>query len=87
MKKVIRDSEIETKETIYNKSTQILAYADDTVTVGRSRDALKKTMKKLTKAEQVMGLTVNMQKTKYMEVTQKPTNTNMLKTDNQNMTG
>jgi len=87
LKKVIRDSEIETKETIYNKSTQILAYADDTVTVGRSRDALKKTMKKLTKAEQVMGLTVNMQKTKYMEVTQKPTNTNMLKTDNQNMTG
>jgi len=42
-------------------------------------------MKKLRKAEQVMGLAVNMQKTKYMEVTQKPTNTNMLKTDNQNM--
>ena len=39
------------------------------------------------KAEQVMELTVNMQKTKYMEVTQKPTNTNMLKTDNQNMRG
>jgi gas vesicle protein len=31
LQKVIRDSEIETKETIYNKSTQILAYADDTV--------------------------------------------------------
>jgi len=44
-------------------------------------------MKKLRKAEQVMGLAVNMQKTKYMEVTQKPTNTNMLKTDNQNMRG
>jgi hypothetical protein len=44
-------------------------------------------MKKLRKAEQVMGLTVNMQKTKYMEVTQKPINTNMLKTDNQNMRG
>ena len=57
------------------------------VMVGRSIDALKETMKKLMKAEQVLGLAVNMQKTKYMEVTQKPTNTNMLKSDNQNMRG
>jgi hypothetical protein len=48
---------------------------------------MKETMKKLMKAEQVLGLAVNMQKTKYMEVTQKPTNTNMLKSDNQNMRG
>jgi len=39
--KVIRDSEIETKETTYNRSTQILAYADDIVILGRSIDALK----------------------------------------------
>jgi sorting nexin-29 len=61
---VITDSEIETKGTIYNKSTQILAYADDIVVVGRSTYALKETMKKLMKAAQVIGLTVNMQKTK-----------------------
>ena len=30
-----------------------------------------------------MGLTVNMQKTKYMEVTKRPTNTKMLKIDNE----
>ena len=49
MQKVIGDSEIETKGTIYNKSTMILAYADDIVSLERSTDALKKTMKKLMK--------------------------------------
>jgi hypothetical protein len=40
-------------------------------------------MKKLMKAAQVMGLTVNMQKRKYMEVTKRPTNTKMLLIGNQ----
>jgi sorting nexin-29 len=71
LKKVIRDSEIKTKGTIFNKSTQILAYADYIVTVRRSLEALKETMKKVMKATWVMGLTINMQKTKYMEVTKK----------------
>jgi hypothetical protein len=78
LEKVVRDSEIETKGTAYNKSTQILAYAHDIVIVGRSTDALRETLKKLMKAAQVMGLTVNMQKTKYMEVTKRPTNTKMI---------
>jgi sorting nexin-29 len=76
LKKVIGDSEIKTKGTIYNKSTQILAYADDIVTIGRPMEALKETMKKVMKAAWVMGLTINMQKTKYMEV---KTNAKMLK--------
>jgi sorting nexin-29 len=79
LEKIVSDSEIETKGTIYNKSTQILAYADDIVTVGRSTDTLKKLMK----ATQVMGLTVNTQKTKYVEVTKRPTNTKMLIIGNQ----
>jgi hypothetical protein len=37
LQKVIRDSEIETKGTIHNKSIQTLAYADDIVTVWRYR--------------------------------------------------
>lgn len=49
LQKVIGDSEIETKGTIYNKSTKILAYADDIVSLERSTDALKETMKKLMK--------------------------------------
>jgi len=39
------------------------------------------------KAEQVMGFTNKMQKTKTCGITQKPTNTNMLKSDNQNKIG
>ena len=39
------------------------------VTAGRSIDELKETMKKLMKAAQVMGFTINMQTTKYMERT------------------
>jgi hypothetical protein len=34
----------------------------------RSVDALKETIKKLMKAAQLMGFTVNTQKTNYMEV-------------------
>jgi len=45
MEKVIGDLEIETKGTTYNKSTQILANADDKVKLGRSADALRATMK------------------------------------------
>jgi hypothetical protein len=48
---------------------------------------MKETMNKLMKAEQVMGFTNKMQKKKYMAVTQKPSNTSMLKTDNQNTRG
>jgi hypothetical protein len=34
-------------------------------------EALKETMQKVMKAAWVMGLSINMQKTKYMEVTKK----------------
>jgi hypothetical protein len=34
LENVIRDSELETKGTIYNKSTQILAYIDDILLAG-----------------------------------------------------
>jgi sorting nexin-29 len=56
LEKVIRDSEIETEGTTCNKSTQILAYTDDIVTIGRSIETLKETQKKSMKTAQVMGL-------------------------------
>jgi hypothetical protein len=68
LEKVISDFEVETKGTVCNKSTQTLAYKGDTATVGRSVDALEETVRKLMKASQVMGLTINKQKTKYMAV-------------------
>ena len=85
LEKVIKDSEIETKGTIFIKRIQICVYADDIVAVWRSTDSMKEAINKLMKAEKVMKFTNKMQKKKYMEVIQKPTNTNMLKTDNQNM--
>jgi sorting nexin-29 len=74
LEKVVRDSEMETEGTVYIKNSQILAYADDIVIIGRSTDVLKETMKKLMKAAQVMGLIVNMQKTKYSKGSDKKTN-------------
>jgi len=56
-----------TKGNVYNRSTKTLSHADDILT-GRSTDVLKETMNELMKAAQVMRLTLNMQKTKYIEV-------------------
>jgi hypothetical protein len=70
MQKVIKDSEMGTKGNVYNKSSQILSHADDIVT-GRSTDVLKETMKELMKAARIMGLKINIQKTKYIEVKKK----------------
>jgi hypothetical protein len=72
LKKAVRGSEIQNEGTACNKGTQILAYADSTVTAGRSTDALKETLKKLMKAAQVMELAVSTQKATYVEVTRRP---------------
>lgn len=45
-------------------------------------EALKETMKEVMKAARVVGLTINMHNTKYMEVTKK-TKAKMLKIDDQ----
>jgi hypothetical protein len=54
LQKVVGDPEIEAKGIIYNKMTQVLVYAN--AIIWRSIDLLKETMKKLTKAANVMGL-------------------------------
>jgi hypothetical protein len=41
IEKAARDSGREIKRTTYNKTIQILAYADDIVSVGRTTDVLK----------------------------------------------
>lgn len=61
---VVKD--IDQKSTIYNKSTQICAYADDILIIARNKDILKNTFKKLKETAQTTGLEINRVKTKYM---------------------
>jgi hypothetical protein len=63
--KVIRDSQIETKVTVPIKVPRYVLIQMISI------DALKKTIKKLMKVAWVMRLTINLQKTYYMEVTKK----------------
>lgn len=51
-----------------NKSTQILGYADDLDIVSRSIRDLRDTFIKLETAAKKMGLQINEEKTKYMEI-------------------
>ena len=70
--KVIRESQIETKGTVLTKVPRYL------LTQMISTDALKETIKKLVKVARIVRLTINLQKTYYMEVTKKTTNTKKL---------
>jgi hypothetical protein len=54
--------------TIYTKSNQICAYADDVVIVTTSETRLRQVYRETEKKTQQMGLIVNEKKTKYMIV-------------------
>ena len=66
LEKIIRDAKLETKGTIYSKSIQILAYADDVDIVGRTINSIKEAFLALSKAASNMGLTINKEKTKFL---------------------
>ena len=72
LEKIIRDSNTH-RETgcIYNKSTQILGYADDIDIIGRRKEDVEHSFLEIEKAAEVMGLRVNASKTKYMLATRK----------------
>jgi hypothetical protein len=57
---------------------QVLAYADDLDIIGRSERDVKEAFIKLNNEEQQMGLNINEGKTKYMEITAKPTKSKYL---------
>jgi hypothetical protein len=71
LEKVIRDSAVNTRGTIFYKSVQILAYADDIDIIGRTQSAMTKTFTTLEKAAKGMNLFINQEKTKYIPVTKK----------------
>jgi hypothetical protein len=59
----VRRANLQTTGTIYNKKTQLLAYADDIDIVGRNQAAVRDAYLAL---EREVGLKINEQTTKYM---------------------
>jgi hypothetical protein len=53
--------------------------------VGRTVGVLKEATTNFIKTVKEMGLTINVQKTKYMKVTKRPSDTRMLKLEDQNL--
>jgi len=65
LEKAVRNAGIQMSGTVFYKSVQLLAYADDTDLIARSRTALKETFLSLERAAGEMGLRINEKKTKY----------------------
>ena len=66
MEKIIRNVRISPGGTIYNRTRQCLAYADDVVILGRSEGYIKKTLGEMMAITQQIGFQMNDTKTKYM---------------------
>jgi sorting nexin-29 len=67
LEKVIRDAAVNIRGTIFCKSVQILAYADDIDIIGRTQSAMIEAFTSLEKAAKDMNLFINQEKTKYMQ--------------------
>jgi sorting nexin-29 len=68
---VIRDAAVNIRGTIFYKSIQIVAYADDIHIIGRTQSALIAAFTSLEKAAKDMNLFTNQEKTKHIPVTKK----------------
>ena len=66
LEKVIRDSGIQTRGTIFLKAVQILAYADDIDLMARTTLGLNEAFLNLEKSARNMGLIINQEKTVCM---------------------
>lgn len=84
LEKVVRDAGLDNRGTIYNKSIQTLAYADDIDLVARTIRKTKEAFTSLSNAAEDMGLRVNEEKTKIMTST--PDNNNRARNIGQNIT-
>jgi hypothetical protein len=63
---IVRRANLQTAGTIYNKETQLLAYADDIDIVGRIQSAVRNAYLALEGEAAKVGLKINEEKTKYM---------------------
>jgi hypothetical protein len=66
MKKIIRNIRINPGGTVFNRTRQCLAYADDVLILGRSEGYIKKTLEEMAAITHQIGLQTNDTKTKYM---------------------
>jgi sorting nexin-29 len=71
LEKVIRESGVNTRGTIFYNSVQILAYANDINIIARTQGAMKEAFISIEKAGKKMNLRINEGKTKYIPITQK----------------
>ena len=71
LEKVIRDAAVNIRGTIFYKSVQILAYADDIDIIGRTQSPMIEAFTTLDKAVKDMNLFINQEKTKCMPVIKK----------------
>ena len=69
MEAVIRRAGVETSGTIFYKSVQLLAYADDIDIIGTSKRAVTAAFSTIERESAKVGLMVNQAKTKYMHST------------------
>jgi hypothetical protein len=73
LEKVIRDAKLDIRGNICTRTVQILAYADDLVIVERTIQTMKESFMALETSARKMGLAVNEEKMKFMEVGKKIT--------------
>lgn len=77
LEEAVRASNVDTSNTIYRKSSMLLAYADDIDVVCRTTRQVKDTFAALQRGAAGVGLNVNVSKTKYMVAAGSGTNTSM----------
>jgi hypothetical protein len=63
---IVRRANLQTTGTIFNKETQLFAYADDIDIVGRSQSAVRDAYVAMETEAAKVGLKINEEKTKYM---------------------
>ncbi|XP_054089770.1 LINE-1 retrotransposable element ORF2 protein isoform X1 [Zeugodacus cucurbitae] len=66
LEKIIRAAELNREGTIFNKSVQLLAYADDIDIIGSNNRAVCSAFSRMNKEAKRMGLEVNEDKSKYL---------------------
>ena len=67
-----RKSKVQTWGTIFDRCSQIMAYADDVVIMGRRLQDVNEVFTSLVQQTNKMRLEINEKKTKFMIVSQKP---------------